>query len=173
MAVTSKKIRSAQRLRVGSSLRSIHTLLYVTAIGLALIACTLAGMRLLNWAQITLDDILYGRPRTFHLTDYVGGQTGSDTPTHFTAMNIDRQVVVFELPGGDPKHIQVIEGPYLVGAHEDLTPVTLSLHDVDGDSLKDLLVEIRQEQIVYLHRDGAFRLPTPEEHASIQLERDQ
>ncbi|MEM8533880.1 MAG: hypothetical protein AAGF95_23755 [Chloroflexota bacterium] len=173
MAVTSKKIRSAQRLRGSSPFRIMYILLCTIAIGLSLIACTLVMMRLFDWGQVALDDLRYGRPRTFHLTGYVGGEEGSHTPTHFTAINIDRQVVVFELPAGDPERINVIEGPYLVGAHEDLTPVTLSLHDVDGDNFKDLLVEVRQEHIVYLQRDGAFRLPTSDEHASIQLERDQ
>jgi hypothetical protein len=41
------------------------------------------------------------------------------------------------------------------------------VHDVDGDSQPDLLLNIRREQIVYLNRDGAFRLPTPEEQAQL------
>ena len=65
MAVTSKKIRSAQRLRGSSPFRMLYTLLYVMAIGLSLVACTMVMMRLFDWGQITLDDLRYGRPRTF------------------------------------------------------------------------------------------------------------
>jgi hypothetical protein len=61
-----------------------------------------------------------------------------------------------------------LSGPYLFGANEELTPLQLQLQDLDGDGKLDLLLDIRQEQLVYLNRDGAFRLPTPEEQAALQ-----
>jgi hypothetical protein len=43
----------------------------------------------------------------------------------------------------------------------------LSLRDMDGDGQLDLLLDVRNEQIVYLNKDGAFRLPTPAEQAAL------
>ena len=91
-------------------------------------------------------------------------------PTHLMALNLNRQVVVVEIPGGDASKTRTISGPYLFGANEDLTPVTLSLRDMDGDGLPDLLVDVRREQIVYLNRDGAFRLPNADEQARLYTE---
>jgi hypothetical protein len=34
---------------------------------------------------------------------------------------------------------------------------------MDGDGAADLLLDVRREQIVYLNKDGVFRLPTLEE----------
>ena len=66
--------------------------------------------------------------------------------------------------------VRSLPGPYLFGADEDLTPVILSLSDMDGDGQDDLLVNVRNEQIVYLNRDGGFRLPTPEEQQRLVQE---
>jgi hypothetical protein len=49
--------------------------------------------------------------------------------------------------------------------------VVLSLADADGDGLADLVVTIHNEQVVYLNRDGAFRLPNPEEWHRLAQER--
>jgi hypothetical protein len=84
------------------------------------------------------------------------------------AINLNRQVFVIVLPGGNPTNTRTLAGPYLVGAEEDLTPVQLFVRDMDGDGQNDLLLDVRREQIVYLNRDGAFRLPTPEEEAQLK-----
>ena len=83
---------------------------------------------------------------------------------------MNRQVTVIEIPGGDPARTRSITGPYLFGAKEDLTPITLELRDMDGDGQPDLLVDVRREQIVYLNRDGEFRLPNAEEQAGLTAE---
>jgi hypothetical protein len=126
-----------------------------------------------DWGQVRMDDLRYGRPRTTHLEGYVGhGGEVEGRPTRFVGLNIDRQVVVLELPGGDSTQVRSLPGPYLFGAGEDLTPVLLSLGDMDGDGLKDLIVDVRNEQIVYLNRDGGFRLPTPEEQSRLVQEHE-
>jgi hypothetical protein len=81
------------------------------------------------------------------------------------ALNLNRQATVVELPGGDPTKARTIAGPYLFGADEHLTPVLLSLRDMDGDGTVDLLLDVRSEQIVYLNKNGAFRLPTADEQS--------
>ena len=77
---------------------------------------------------------------------------------------------VWEQDTGDTAQVRTVPGPYLFGADEDLTPVLLSLRDMDGDGLDDLIVDVRNEQIVYLNRDGAFRLPTAEEQTRLVQE---
>lgn len=126
---------------------------------------------LIERARIALDDARYGRPRTTHVTGYVGhGAEAPGRPTHLIGVNLSRQVVVLELPGGDANAVRHIPGPYLFGSGEDLTPVVLLLRDVDGDGRDDLIIDVRNEHVVYLNRDGAFRLPTPEEHTLLLQE---
>lgn len=172
MAVTSKNLRSEQQARqVVSPLRErFHIAAYSITLLLAAVALyALVGL-LIGRASVFVDDLRYGRPRTFQVDAHVNHDEASGMPTHLMALNLNRQVVIVELPGGDPAKARTITGPYLFGANEDLTPVTLDLDDIDGDGQLDLLVDVRQEQIVYLNRDGAFRLPTAEEQAQLKLE---
>jgi hypothetical protein len=97
----------------------------------------------------------------------VGHEGDTGQATHFIAMNLNRQVVVLELPGGDASQVRSLPGPYLFGAGEDLTPVAMALQDVDGDGQADLLLDVRSERIVYLNKDGSFRLPTGEEQRQL------
>jgi hypothetical protein len=140
--------------------------------GLTLILAVLAGYALIGTAvergRVFLDDFRYGRPRTTHLTAMVGHGEERGEPTHIVAINLNRRVVLIELPGSDPNVTRVIEGPYLFGADQDLTPIELQLTDVDGDTTPDLLVIVRREQVVYLNKDGVFRLPTAAEQAELQ-----
>jgi len=172
MAVTSKTIRTARRTRRPSLSFWQHT--YTAATGatllLAAFALTTVLGTLTQWGQRAMDDLRYGRPRTTHLEGYVGHGEAAGQPSHFIAVNLNRQITVFELPGGDASQVRSISGPYLFGADEDLTPVQLSLRDIDGDGQRDLLVDIHQERIIYLNRDGGFRLPTADEQARLKLE---
>ena len=167
MAVTSKNLRSAQRARARTT--SLSQRLHVTAYGVTLLVAALAVYAalslLVSRAHVAVDDLRYGRPRTTQLDGFVGHEEASGQPTHLLAINLNRQATIIELPGGDATKSRTIAGPYLFGADEDLTPVFLSLHDMDGDGQPDLLLDVRREQIVYLNKDGAFRLPTPDEQA--------
>ena len=169
MAVTSKNLRPAQRARAHNPLlpRRLHTAAYGITLLLAALAVYAAVGLLLGKAHIVADDIRYGRPRTVQFDAFVGHDEPAGRPTHLVAMNLNRQVVVVELPGGDAAKARTIVGPYLFGADEDLTPVLLSLRDMDGDGQTDLLLDVRREQIVYLNKDGTFRLPTPDEQAHL------
>lgn len=169
MAVTSRAVRSARQpaRRTSAFMQRVQALLYGITLLLAVFALYLLIGLLLDRVHVLVDDARYGRPRTSHLSARVGHGDESIRPTHLAAINLDRQIVVIELPGGDPAQVRTFMGPYLVGADEHLTPVTLDLRDVDGDGAADLLVNIRQEQIVYLNRDGEFRSPTPDEHAEL------
>src|SRR6185436_826227 len=100
---------------------------------------------LMTWTQIKLDDLAYGNPRTTHLDAVVGNGDSALSPTHFLALNLNRQVSVIELPGGDISKALVISGPYLFGDGEDLTPVKLQVEDVNADNKPDLLLTVKNE----------------------------
>ncbi|NJO84774.1 MAG: hypothetical protein HC828_19745 [Blastochloris sp.] len=171
MAVTSKKIHSQDRShgRGNALLQRIQPLMYGVTLLLAASAIYIVVGIILGWGNVLADDLRYGRPRTFQVDAFVGHEETSGVPTHLMAINLDRQIIVIELPGGDPTKLRTIQGPYLFGADEHLTPATLELRDMDGDTALDLLLNVRDEQVVYLNRDGAFRLPTPEEQAQLKL----
>lgn len=169
MAVTSREISGSSTARVMRRPRSLGVLAYLVTFLLAALAIYVLVGAVVRWGQVRLDDVRYGMPRTTHLEGFVGHESGT-SPTRFIGVNIDRQVVVLELPGGDATQVRSLPGPYLFGADEDLTPVLLSLRDTDGDGQDDLLINVRNEQIVYLNRDGGFRLPTPEEQQRILQE---
>jgi hypothetical protein len=171
MAVTSKEIQETRTARQLPLARSVGPIAYLITGVLAMLAIYVLVGAAISWAQIRIDDVRYGRPRTTQAAGLVGhGAESAAQPTRFIGMNLDRQVVVLELPAGDPSQVRSLPGPYLFGANEDLTPVLLSLSDMDHDGLDDLIIDVRHEQIVYLNRDGSFRLPTPDEQQQLLQE---
>ncbi len=90
----------------------------------------------------------------------VGHDDSAAQPTTLLALNIDRQVVVMELPGGDAAKMTQVLGPYLVGADADRTPVALALADIDHDGHADLTLTIAGEQFIYRNIGPAFQLAT-------------
>lgn len=142
---------------------SLHSVAYIVTVILALLAVYAVIGGLAAWGRVKLDDLRYGSPRTFHLDALVGHNDGTGTPTHLVAMNLNRQVIIMELPGGDASKVRTLTGPYLFGANEDKTPVLLRLEDLNRDGAQDLVVSIKNEEIVYVNREGQFQLMTPEE----------
>mgnify|MGYP001060211205 CR=1 FL=1 len=125
---------------------------------------------LIAWTQVKMDDLKYGRPRTSQLDAFVGHGEANGTPSHFVAMNLNRRVTVLEFPGGDVNKPQVIVGPYLFGRAEDLTVVKLRVEDVNVDGKVDLLVQVKDERLVYINDGAAFRPITAEELAQLNLQ---
>jgi hypothetical protein len=169
MAVTQKSMRSATGARPGTRAlpQRLYSTIYAAALILAAIAIYIVVSIMLGKAQIVIDDFRYGRPRTTQLDAFVGHEETSGQPTHLLAINLSRQATIIELPGGDATKARTITGPYLFGANEDLTPLRLGVRDIDSDGLLDLILDVRNEQVVYLNKDGVFRLPTPEEQATL------
>ena len=141
--------------------------MYAVTLILAAVAIYVLVSFMLGKAQIVIDDVRYGRPRTTQLDAFVGHDEANGQPTHLLAINLNRQATIVELPGGDATKARTISGPYLFGADEDLTPVRLAVRDMDGDGQVDLLLDVRNEQVIYLNKDGVFRLPTPAEQATL------
>ncbi|WP_322488351.1 hypothetical protein [Chloroflexus sp.] len=168
MAVTSREIRSPRRMStMAVPAPALGTTAYIVAGLLAMLALYVLVSAVISWGQVVVDDWRYGRPRTFHLTADVGRAEETVGPTRLIAMNLDRQVLILEIPGGDVSKTRTLIGPYLVGANEDLTPITMRLADLNGDALPDLVVGIKNEEIVFLNRGDSFGLVTAEERQQI------
>jgi hypothetical protein len=138
------------------------------AIGILAVLLYLGLTGLLDWTRVKLDDMQYGRPRTSQLDAFVGHNEAGGVPTHFVALNLNRRVTIVEFPGGDVSQPRVIAGPYLFGRAEDLTVVKLRVEELNGDEAPDLIVQVKDERLVYLNEDGAFRPVTAEELAQLQ-----
>ena len=140
--------------------RQFHWLFFV---GLALVAM-LIGFVALNafaaWWHIHSDDSTYGRPRTFQIDAVVGHRDSETHPSHFIAINLNRHVVIIEIPGGDVSRSVIYSGGELLGDGQDLTPVTLSFSDVNGDGRVDMIVHILDQTIIFLNNGTKFVPPS-------------
>jgi hypothetical protein len=122
-----------------------------------LCACLLLwiGQMLLHWGNTVADDIRYGRPRTTQIDHFVGHEVGK-TPSHFIATNINGQVYIVEIPGGQANNAHLLIGPHLVGEGADLAPISLSF---PGDPQHpDLLMTVDGIQVRF-HNTGSTYVP--------------
>jgi hypothetical protein len=120
-----------------------------------------------NWWQIHQNDMTYGRPRTFQINAVVGHNDSPANPSHFIFINLNRHVVIIELPGGDASHARIYSGPTLFGNGEDLTPVTAEFKDVNGDGKPDMIVMIQDQRLVYINDGTEFRPQKPGEQVNL------
>lgn len=167
MSVRGHELHNERRVPFNLSLGNVGSVVYLITGILALLAVYVLVSSVISAGRTLMDDITYGRPRTFHLTANVGRAEEANAPTHLVAMNLERQVVILEIPGGDASRVRTLPGPYLFGAREDLTPVTMRLADVNGDAAPDLVVRVKNEEMVYLNRDGSFNLITAQERQQL------
>lgn len=111
-----------------------------------------------SWWQIHQDDVTYGRPRTYQVDVVVGHNDSPSNPSHFMFLNLNRHVVIIELPGGDTSHSRIYNGPTLFGDGQNLTPITAEFRDVNGDGRPDMIVHIQDQRLVFLN-DGTQFVP--------------
>ena len=111
-----------------------------------------------SWRQVHQDDVTYGRPRTYQVDAVVGHNDSVTNPSHFIFLNLNRHVVIIELPGGDTTHSRIYNGPILFGNGQDLTPVTAVFKDVNGDGKIDMIVHIQDQVLVFIN-DGTQFVP--------------
>jgi len=109
------------------------------------------------WWQVTQDDWHYGRPRTFQTDAVVGHHDSIANPSHFIAINLNRHILIYEIPGGDASKTVVYRGPILIGQEQDLVPVTLKFNDVNGDGKPDMILVIGESTIIYLNTGTSFK----------------
>jgi hypothetical protein len=150
--------------------RRVHWLLFVGVGMIAMLGVWVIGSSLLAWGSFEYNNIVYGTPRTYQ-TDAVVGHGGDSPqhPSHFIAINLNRQAIVIELMAGNPaESIDYVVPYYILGPGGDLTPVTVSFRDVTGNGKLDMLVDIHlspQDQIFpFINNGTKFRAPGPNDH---------
>ena len=174
MAVTSRNLHASTPRRAAGKVSTIRRpqvkfgileQLWKPALTIVVLYLTLVVAS--GQGRIWVDDLRYGRPRTMQISGVVGHNEGNGEPTHFVAMNLNRRVVVIEMPGGDATKAQVLQGPYLFGADEDLTPVRLRLTDVNHDGKNDLIISVKNEEMIYINGGDSLHLMTPAERQQL------
>ncbi len=129
--------------------------------GMALmLGVVVLGQLIGGWLTVVLDDLHYGRPRTFQMDAFVGHESGT-TPSHFLALNLHGRIEIIELPGGDPAHARMYVGPQIYGPSADLVPVTLRFVDPDHTGHPDMLVLFQNSQVIFHNRQNTFQAATP------------
>jgi hypothetical protein len=132
-----------------------HWLAYVGLSMFIMLVGWVALSSLGTWWQTMQDDWHYGRPRTFQIDAVVGHNNDSaSNPSHFIAINLNRHILIIELPAADASRAKIYSGPILLGQGQDLTPVTLSFKDVNGDGKPDMLVWVADSHFVFINDDG-------------------
>lgn len=129
--------------------KNVHWLLYVGLGMLAAIALAVLSINVLAWGTNEYNNLAYGYPRTFQTNAVVGHNDSSANPSHFIAVNLRGQIIIFELPGGDPSKSLDYIGPDLVGAQEDLLPVTLTFQDINHDGAVDMIVHVADKEFPF------------------------
>lgn len=154
----------AVKLKKGTTRRiHFHPLVWL---GMGMIVMWLLWVALTNltaFGQQTLDTWHYGLPRTFHVDAVVGHGDTSQNPTHFIAVNLNRHIVVIEIPGGDASKARIYPITTLFGDGQELTPVTLTFKDVNADGKPDMLIHIQDQTIAFINDNGEFRPQKPSE----------
>ncbi len=115
-----------------------------------------------SWWSVQVNDWTYGRPRTYQTDVVVGHGDSTSNPSHFIAVNLNRKIIITEIPGGDVSKTQIYYGPLLLGDGEDLTPVTLSFGDTSGNGKLDMIVHVGTQKIIFTNNGQKF-LP-PQQH---------
>jgi hypothetical protein len=136
--------------------RGVHWLVWV-----GIIMFLFIGVWLVNivgiWLTNEQNNFTYGMPRTFQINAVVGHNDSLARESHFIALNLNGQVEVIEIPGGDPSKERVYLGPTIFSPDADLVPVTVSFEDVNGDGKPDMLIHIQGQTIVFLNTGTEFK----------------
>lgn len=150
---------------MGRNRRRFHWLVFVGIAMFVMIIGWIAFNALSNWWQVTQDDWHYGRPRTYQVDMVVGHNDSAANPSHFIAENLHSHIMIVEIPGGDTTKAKIYIGPTLIGSGQDLTPVTLTFKDVNGDGKLDMIVNVQGSHFVFLNQNGQF-VAAPDQNGS-------
>jgi hypothetical protein len=145
-----------------------HPLLYLGVGMIVMLALWTLLTSAIGWWNTTMDDIHYGRPRTFQIDAVVGHNDSPQNPSHFIAINLNGRIEIIEFPGGDGSKARIYLGPQLFGSGENLVPVTLSFVDVNGDHLPDMIIHFQSTRIVFINDKGGFRPMLPSEQPAVE-----
>ncbi len=115
------------------------------------------GQLALTWVNVTLDDLHYGRPRTYQADAVVGHGDSAANPSHFIALNERGHIEIIELPGGDPAHAKIYVGPQIYGSGADLVVVTLQFRDIQHTHRPEMIVLFQSSQVVFYNTGEGFQ----------------
>jgi len=143
--------------------RNVHWLLYVGLGMMVALALWALGIAAVGWGTNEYNNLTYGDPRTFQADAVVGHNDSRQNPSHFIAINLRGQIIIYELPGGDPSKSVDYIGPDLIAPGEDQLPVTLTFSDVNHDGKLDMVVHISDRSFVFYNNGTKFvsSNPTP------------
>jgi hypothetical protein len=95
-----------------------------------------------TWIQQKQDDWTYGQsPRTYQTSAVVGHSDSSTSPSHFIALNLNGQIIIIELPGGNAAKARSYTITTVQG-NEGNPPVKVSFQDLNADGKLDMIVTI-------------------------------
>lgn len=157
LAVRTQQSNQAKYSEKPRSRARVHWLLIFGIGMLAMLALWILGSVGVQWWNVTQDDWHYGRPRIYQTDEVAGYNDSPANPSHFIALNLNRHVIIIQLQGGDPSKAKIYTGLTLMGDGQDLTPITLSFKDVNGDGLPDMLVHVQDQTYVMINDHGQFR----------------
>jgi hypothetical protein len=136
--------------------KGVHWLLYVGLSMLALLALWALGAAALTWGTNKYNDFAYGYPRTSQTDAVVGHNDSTRNPSHFIVINLHGQIIIFEMPGGDPSKSTDYIGPDLIGPQDDLLPVTLTFSDLYHTGQIDMIVHVSDKSFVFCNNGTKF-----------------
>jgi hypothetical protein len=151
-----------------SILKQKHFTVLTLAVGMLLMLLLVFGVNAFtSWLHFEQNNLTYGTPRTYQFNAVVGHNDSPNNPTHFMIINLNRHIEIVEFPGGDTTHARIYTGPVLLGDGENLTPVTATVKDVNGDGKPDLILHIQDQVVVFINTGTEFRPLQPGEHIDL------
>src|SRR5258708_32526577 len=120
--------------------RRVHWLFFVGVVLFVMLIGWVGLNAFGAWWQIHQNDSTYGRPRTYQTDAVVGHSDSAEHPTHFMVVNLNRHIIIIELPGGDLSKSLIYSGPELMGDGQEVTPATLTFQDMNNDGKLDILL---------------------------------
>lgn len=145
---------STQGLRMEQVHAPRRTIVVLMLGAVAALLLIMLANALISWWGGVMDNIHYGYPRVSQLDAVVGHNDSPTNETHFIFVNLHGHVQIIEIPGGDASHARMFTGPTLIGAGQDLIPVTGEIRN-EGGRL-DLIVHIQDQQIVFINDGSTF-----------------
>lgn len=99
------------------------------------------------------------------------GHGDSDSSLSMVSVyNLNKRLVVFEIPAGDPELGRTFGLPYLVGEGEQWTQPYLDVRPLSGfgDALPDMIITVRREQFYFVNESGTFRILNDNERRRLE-----